>query len=173
MKNKILFFLLGTITSLAIVYLSPDNDVSKTVVQNKSELITPTSVQLMSADSFAGNMVIVQGGWKTNVALANSRNSVSINCVREANECILAQADIMDGYFTNNISYYEIQSWDIESGILATSVNSSVCDEQLLQIGPDSVRLYESRKSDAPEAMCPSGDDSSVVLELTNLSNDN
>jgi|GEM_PF-4076694 len=171
MLNKLLYFVLGTVTAFVVMYFIPNEPVSEIVIEKSDELVTPTSVGLLSVEWFDTGVVAVQGGWKTDIELVNNKNSVSIMCQRTTAECIMAQADIIDGYFTNDISYYEIQSWDTESGILAASQDSSVCDEQLLQLGPDSVRLYENRKSDAPEEFCPS-DKKSVVLELTNLSNE-
>jgi len=171
MLNKLLYFGLGTATAFVVMYLVPNEPISEIVSEKSEELVTPTSIGLMSADWFDTGVVGVQGGWRTDMELVNSKNSVSILCVRNTLECVIAQAEIYDGYFTNDINYYDIQSWDTENGILATSQISSICDDQLLQIKPDSVRLYENRKSDAPVELCPS-DSPSVVLELTRLSNE-
>ncbi len=110
--------------------------------------------------SFDGAWVVVSGG-----EMVNNVNSVAVDCWLKDKICNVAQADVIDNLFSNNISYYKIIEWSPSGQI--TAINSSLCEDQIIKadIKTKVVTLTESRKENVDKAMCVQGSEP-MVLKL-------
>lgn len=130
-----------------------------TVVSNVIESVYDKTLPL----SLSNGIFEATGAWvATNDDMVNKLNSVELLCEKTSQRCILAQADFMkwnetdsEINFRNNINFYKILSWDIDSGIIAKyEGDAATCQEDLIEINKSEVTFIESTKGDAGE-WCP------------------
>jgi hypothetical protein len=166
-KNSISVTIFIVVISLVVGYT-----IANAIIFSIYELKTPSSSYVgkdedvafansLGLASFDGAWVVVSGDEMTNAI-----NTVAIDCWLENMICNVAQADVvLEGLFSNRISYYEITEWSPSGQI--TAVSSSLCEDQILKadIKTKIVTLTESRKEDADTAMCADSDEP-MVLKL-------
>ena len=118
------------------------------------------------------------GAWISDSGdMVNYINAVAIDCWKENNYCVVAQADVIDWFndgkptFSNNTDYYDIDLWD-EGGII-TAYSETGCENQVLvaDFVNNTVTLTESSKNNNNQELCSQSKVPSVLrLKSRNIS---